>query len=222
MAEPSSAEVGFTLIELLVALVLLSLLAGLISGGLDMARLVTVRAKANVTESGSVAAGHLVLRERLEVLYPQTLRDSVEPYAEFSGDATGFAALAPPAPASAPDMLQYLRLRLTSDGRLAMFTAPGLSTRIDPRQPTLRGWTRTDIVNNVAGIDIAYFGSAPPDNRPRWRNRWSQQPALPRLIRIQLRFPAGDRRIWPDLVIRPTASTGSGCVLDGSTGRCAG
>lgn len=222
MAEPSSAEIGFTLIELLVALVLLSLLAGLIGGGLDMARLLMMQAKTDVAESDSVAAGHLVLRERIEVLYPQTLRDSTEPYAEFTGDATGFGALAPPAPATAPDMLEYIRLRLASDGQLALFTAPGLSTRIDPRQPTLRGWRRTDIVSNVAGIDIAYFGSAPPDNRPRWRNRWFQQPSLPRLIRIRLRFPVGDRRIWPDLVIRPAANIGSGCVLDGSTGRCAG
>jgi general secretion pathway protein J len=222
MAEPQSAELGFTLIELLVALVLLSLLAALIIGGLDMARLVTYRAKTNVAESDSIAAGHLVLRERLEALYPQTLRDSVEPYADFSGDATGFGALAPPAPALAPDMLQNIRLRLAGDGKLALFTAPDLSTRVDPRQPTLRGWQRTDIVDNVASIDIAYFGSAPPDNRPRWRNRWDRQPSLPRLIRVRLRFPAGDRRIWPDLIIRPTANIGSGCVLDGSTGRCAG
>ncbi|MGH6942669.1 MAG: hypothetical protein ACREH6_00420 [Geminicoccaceae bacterium] len=36
---------------------------------------------------------------------------------------------------------------------------------------------------------------------PVWSRDWQGQSA-PRLIRLQVRFPAGDIRSWPELIVR--------------------
>ena len=37
---------------------------------------------------------------------------------------------------------------------------------------------------------------------PIWSEVWNQ-PLLPLLVRVQLRFPDRDVRSWPDLIVRP-------------------
>jgi hypothetical protein len=54
----------------------------------------------------------------------------------------------------------------------------------------------------VARLEIAYWGSAAPDQAAAWQTEWDG-PAPPELIRIRLVFPKIDKRRWPDLIAAP-------------------
>jgi prepilin-type N-terminal cleavage/methylation domain-containing protein len=62
--------------------------------------------------------------------------------------------------------------------------------------------SETELVANVARLEIAYWGSTAPDQPEAWQARWDG-PAPPELIRIHLGFAKTDRRRWPDLVAAP-------------------
>jgi general secretion pathway protein J len=59
--------------------------------------------------------------------------------------------------------------------------------------------SETELVGNVARLEIAYWGSISPDQPAAWQARWDG-PAPPELIRIRLIFAKGDKRRWPDLI----------------------
>lgn len=62
--------------------------------------------------------------------------------------------------------------------------------------------SETELIANVAGLQIAYWGSTSPDQPAGWQARWDG-PVPPPLIRIRLSFPKTDRRLWPDLIAAP-------------------
>jgi len=78
------------------------------------------------------------------------------------------------------------------------------------------------LLHNVQGFDIAYYGVAPPDNRPAWLCDWERQPMPPQLIRIRVQFAPQDPRVWPELLIKPFATVDSMCVLMVRVGKCRG
>jgi hypothetical protein len=61
------------------------------------------------------------------------------------------------------------------------------------------------LVENIADVSFGFFGAADADRNgdPRWRDRWENMPGLPLLVRINVTFPDGDGRIWPELVVAP-------------------
>jgi general secretion pathway protein J len=60
----------------------------------------------------------------------------------------------------------------------------------------------TELVANVARLEIAYWGSTAPDQPAAWQTQW-EGPAPPELIRIRLTFAKTDQRRWPDLIAAP-------------------
>jgi len=61
-----------------------------------------------------------------------------------------------------------------------------------------------DLLKRAGRLDLAYAASA-SDGEVRWQD--AVDPANPpRLIRMRLIFPPGDRRHWPDLVVAPRLS----------------
>ena len=58
------------------------------------------------------------------------------------------------------------------------------------------------LLTDVAELRFAYFGQRELRQAPTWSEVWDQ-PALPLLVRVQLRFADRDQRSWPDLIVRP-------------------
>jgi general secretion pathway protein J len=205
---------GFTLVEMLVSLALLGALSMVLLQGFGGARRVWERGDREVAAGESVAAAQLVLRELVEHGFPWTGFHGSHPTVEFDGDSTAmeFLSVAPAAERPAP--LQRYALGVGTDRalRLDVSAAERLTTPVTERRKLL---------GNVAGVEFAYFGSAPPDNSPRWRSGWHAQPQLPLLIRLRLSFASDDGRRWPDLVIRPAATLDSACVVK-TDGSCKG
>ena len=80
------------------------------------------------------------------------------------------------------------------DHRLMLHWQPAArATRLrGPPEPT-----DTELLRGVSRMELAFWrpGSG-------WVSAW-RAPDLPTLVRISLRFPAGDARHWPDIVAAP-------------------
>lgn len=226
-AEPSpflparrASEAGFTLAELLVALGVLSLGAGLLATTLHTAAVV---APASVRPAGedSVAAAQRILRDRLERLAPVDRINATAGVVDARGDAHRFSFAAPPLARRGPGMIERFRLMLSPNGDLLLYSAGSLDDRINLSDPSLVGWQPTRLIAGVQDVDLAYFGTDPVTRQDRWQSFWMDRPQPPKLVRVRLRFAAGDPRQWPDLVVSPQATVSATCQIDPASGECA-
>jgi general secretion pathway protein J len=212
-------EAGFTLAELLVTLLILSLMAGVLSGTIGFAGIVGGRASASAAATDDVVNAQRSLRGRIEALIPTPRLTASTPQVEIEGSPDVFAFIAPPPARQQPDAPTSYRLQLNPAGDLVL---RGTST-LDPDSgaPTAP-FEETLVVPRVAALRIAYFGRDPNSPTRRWLGFWRDRPQPPELVRIAVDFPAGDPRVWPDLVVRPRASVNTLCRIDAMTGRCEG
>ncbi|HEX8058350.1 MAG TPA: type II secretion system protein [Novosphingobium sp.] len=216
---PPSHEAGFTLAELLVTLGILGLVSGLLVtlfGGMFQ----SIRAIGAPRGDASVVAAQRILRARMERIVPAVRLDSSDPIVDARGDAHAFNFTAPPLDRAAPDLLQRFRLVLSPAGDLMLYSASSLDDRIDLNDPSLVGWRGTRLIGDVAAIDLAYFGPDRFSRDERWQAFWIQRQQAPGLVRLRLRFVAGDRREWPDLIVRPRATINAACRIHRGTGCC--
>lgn len=196
------SEDGFTLVELLVALGITAATAGLLSAAISTGAAAWRRGTAAAGAQETVSAAQALLRERIERLAPVD--------AEANAPLPDATAVRFPLLTDAPEALrlpgiQPTTLSLSRDGRLVLTS----------------GATRFPVIDDVAAMDAAYFCPAPHDPTPRWRATWAGSTAPPRLVRIRLRFASGDRRVWPDLVVRPAVMVAAACHVDPQRGTCA-
>lgn len=210
-------DAGFTIIELLVSLVILAMLSLMIIMGLGAGRRVWERMDDSALAIEQVEGAQTLLRDRIERMYGATRFDAATPYADFRGLPNRLNFLAPPPEVSRPQALYRYDLSLTADGDLLLSSWSDIAA--DPDHPAI---TTVVVLRHVAGIDIGYYGAAAPDNTPRWRSSWDHQAAPPRLVRVRLAFAPGDRREWPEMIVKPAADVDVRCILDIATGKCGG
>lgn len=197
----TSNERGFTLVEMLVSLALLGLAATMMATGFASATRLTRSNEMRTVAGETVEAAQSGLRDRIERLRPATRFDGAALAADFDGGPASMTFVALPPAAERPSPQRRFRLELDSDGSLALGDAK--------------------ILSGVDALQIAYFG---PDATgvPRWTDEWSARPTAPEAIRIGVTFARGDRRRWPDLIVRPATTVDTTCVLDVNTGKCRG
>jgi general secretion pathway protein J len=208
----ASSSAGFTLVE---ALVTLALMAGVGLMLLTGMQLLHRREPGRGGGARSVESAQLWLRSRLTRAFPLTSLRTGTPMVDFDGQAETVAFVAPPPDAEAPDAVEHYSLAVSPAGDLQLQMVSDLA--IDPEQKR-----DLKLLSGATTLKLDYFGPAPPDNQPRWRSSWQQQPSLPALVRIRVGFPPGDRRVWPDLIIDPRATLDSQCVIVKATGLCQG
>jgi len=211
----STASAGFTLVEALASLAILALLSLMLVAGTQFARSRMIRMQA-ADDGEIVETAQDLLRGRLSRAFPYARPNTGFPTVEFAGLPDRVSFFAPPPDVAAPDALQRYVLSVSPAGVLQLTRVSDLAN--DPDSAV----RATPLLSAVRGLSIDYFGAAPPDNLPRWRARWEQQDALPRLVRVRVSFPPGDRRIWPDLIIAPAATLDSLCQVDSRSGLCRG
>jgi general secretion pathway protein J len=217
---PRASEAGFTLVELLVSLALLAVASALLLAGMTTGHNLSRRAEAASLASESVVAAQTALRDRIEAMTADALYGPGVPIVEVLGGPDTLRFTAPVAMAQRPAPPQVYRLIRTRAGELSLFHIDPLSTRGDPYGLGVGGWARDPLIGNVTRLDIAYFGAAPPDNQRRWRSQWQDRPNLPELVRLRVTFGPGDRRVWPELIVRPQTTVTTACQLDRVSGEC--
>jgi len=206
---------GYALIEMLATLIIVGMMSAMMVSGLGASQQVWRRVDAANSMGDSIAGVQLLLRERLERIFPATRYDKIPSYADIDGVSDKLMFLSSPRDVQGPSALYRYQLALAPNGDLV------LSSLSDVATPNAVPETLV-LLHNVQGLDIAYFGSAPPDNKPGWRFAWEGRPGPPQLIRVRIQFPPQDSRVWPELLIKPFAMVDSMCVLIVTTGKCRG
>lgn len=216
------SEAGFTLIELLVSLAIVAVLAGMVLAGAQLGFQTAAQARARGVGNASIITSQAVLRDRIEALVPNTRFEFGRPIADIRGEGTIVSFFAPAPPAERPASLMRYRLVRSSDGELVLHSLADTTAGINPYAPGQAGWTPQVLLTNVERLEIAYFGNLPGDVRREWRTSWIERGKPPELIRIRVTFFEGERRQWPDLVIRPAPTVNVNCTLDPDTAQCFG
>jgi hypothetical protein len=153
-----------------------------------------------------------LLRQLLHRAYP-TNRNGVVP---FQGGPAGLEVVTATPPLLGGAGRITVWLTLIRNGQLEIAWLPDTE-----RRPTAVP-RRSILLSDIAAMEMTYFGIHAEDMAPRWHPVWRNQPRQPLLVRIRLRFPAGDSRVWPDLLVAPPIDTDAECLPNTEGVRCAG
>jgi len=207
MNEAPRGARGFTLLELLIAMTLLGLLAGLLFGGLSFGVRVWEKGDAELEEMAELQiAQGLIGRLISETLLSDLVEGEDEDAAIFEGTADALRFVGPAPAQSLPGGLYRLSIRADDVFGKSRLVMTWRLLDPDEREPADGNEENVVVlVENIADVSFGFFGAADEDldGDPRWRDRWEGMPGLPLLVRINVTFPDGDRRIWPELVVAP-------------------
>lgn len=193
------AEHGFTLLELLISVALLGLLMVVLFDGLEFATRHLKAEDAGLDRAARLALVENLLRAQLAGAQPVAASAADEGVVDFDGQSNGVAFIS-----EAPEAVRSGGLQVLSID----FAAP----RGSPSGALLARWRRyrgapegrtsdhrTVLLDHVARVAFAYYGSAGPDDAPAWHSRWQDMAFLPLLVRLSVAFADGDKA--PDLIV---------------------
>jgi general secretion pathway protein J len=170
--------------------------------------------------SAEVGAAQMILRTRVEEMRPLARLDAGDPLVDFSGTERVLNFYAAPPDHDGGRGLIKFRLLLTAPGDLVLYEVPELVADIDRFNASVKGWRGVTLLRNVSGLSIAYFGPIPEDKKRRWRQFWQETNTLPQAVRIRIAFRPGDRRAWPELIVRPAPTIDLSCDPEKGSFRC--
>jgi len=203
-------------VEALASLVIVGMIALMLMAGATTGHRVWDGIDGREAASEELENAQAALRDRAEQIYPATLYQGNPPSVDFEGAAESVAFISSPPDVGRPAPLRRYRLFLDTTGALVLSSISDVEAQ-NPPSPE-----RQTLLKGVREVDIAYFGALPPDNQRRWRRAWRQEPDLPEVIRVRVVFEPGDRRLWPDLVVRTRTNIDTACLLNTATHRCKG
>lgn len=219
MAARPDPQAGFTLTELLVSVALLALVGLLLVQGLAAARNLRHRGTGATAVAETIQAAQELLRQRLAHAYAETANDAIPPYTFFDGKDTVLTFYAPPPDNLGPAALRRYTLAVTAGGDLLLTSRNSLfANRPDNQVPQPLAEV---LLHGVQSLDVSYFDAAPGRGHG-WQSSWQLRAHPPALVRLQVNFPPGDHRWWPELLIHPIATIDRECILSRSTHWCAG
>jgi general secretion pathway protein J len=203
MRSARPADAGFSLLEMIVALAVLGLLAVLLAGSLQFGAQLWDAQDRRLASSAGTDAVHGVLRGLIQNAQPLPL---------VALGARGAASYMLGGPESLdlvtemPDGIGRagfcdVALVLERDGRLAIRWRPHAR---DARAAAVQPVAESELLRNVAAVELAYFVRADDQQPAHWESRWLRPSTMPDLVRVRVRFRPGDRRVWNDVVVAPS------------------
>lgn len=213
-------QAGFTLLELLVALCILSLLASLAAGVLNLGSRVWERTSERLEAVDDSYGTQAFLRRILERIYPAWINDVDHRHIDFDGNRESIIFLEALPSILAPS--GYSRTSLTVDGdtgeRRVILSLQDLSGH---------SFQQLVLLTHLQDLAFSYYGrdttgDADEKSRARWHSEWRNEQRLPGLIKISVVFPPGDLRHWPDLTVAPRIDVDALCLPDPISHGCEG
>ncbi len=210
---------GYTIVEMLATLLIMGMIATMMLSGVAAGRRVWEQTNAGSEAAEQVAGAQLLMRQRIERLNPVTLYDTLPPTSDFDGESSTMTFVAPPRVAQSPSALRRYKLWLSPQGELVLSSLSTVAANPNVADENLV------LLSGVQALDFAYYGTIATDNSggiPGWKLQWAKQQQVPMLIRVHVAFTPGDRRVWPDLLVKPRVTIDSQCVFNPATGYCRG
>jgi general secretion pathway protein J len=189
-----------TLVELIVALGLLALLVGALAAALGVSARGSVLVERRAEHGEALRVAQATLRRYLAQARPVRTQVNQRDQLVFAGtpDGVGFVAVMPPWPGAGG--LYVVRLSLEERG--------GTRALVLSRKPTAGEATavegdaeRAVLLEGVAALRWSYYGVEDGARQGAWRSEWRGQNALPKLVRLELRFADPDAPAWPALIV---------------------
>ncbi len=202
----ATGERGFTLLELLIAMTLLGLLMLGLFGGLRLGVRVWEAGDAQSADRMRIEAVQRFIRGYLGRARPLVVADRRgDDVIAFIGRDDGLEfTTALPAYLSAGGF-DHVALSLADlDGRKGLILRHGPLQRRDDGRAELIPLDEAEtavLLDDVAAVEISYYGVRDRDADGEWTDRWDDEARLPLLVRIRIGFPESDRRRWPDLIV---------------------
>lgn len=199
-AARDEAQEGTTLLELLVALSLLALLSVYAVTAIRYLQNFD-RVQTLIEERASLEAVRTHLRRSIETMRIAFLiTDGTSPRLAFSGrkETVSFVT-------NADSRLEYGGLYLVHFGLSE--DASGVNDLVTTRRafrPAMDAEAAAEglpILSKIESLAFSYFGSPQEGVKPQWFEDWPGMGVLPQAIRIEVKFAAGDQRLFAPLDI---------------------
>ncbi|UEM24402.1 prepilin-type N-terminal cleavage/methylation domain-containing protein (plasmid) [Skermanella mucosa] len=195
---------GFTLVEMLVTLALMGLVAVVTFGGLRFGARAWETGSGRAADAGEIEAVQTFLRRQMSRMLLPEDRSARASGAVLLGEARGFQFLSILPPELGVGGIGFFRIYLDTgadNGRLALdwalYRPDGLVVPPDAAERSRA------LLRGVRDIRIGYYGAVRDGEDPAWRDAWLAHDRLPSLVKLELAFAEGDRRIWPPLSVAP-------------------
>jgi general secretion pathway protein J len=191
------AKGGFTLLETLVALAVLGLLTIALVHGVRGGVALWTAQNRRIAATAELDSATRILRTILTTIPIEPAALAAPLSIEFKGKSDQIALVGELPTGLGPtrqvDMLIYLR-----EGRILIAWTPHRHDQ-PAAAPTP---IATELIGGVRRLEFAYWGSPIPSAPAAWQANW-EGPDLPSLVRVRIRFGAGDKRQWPDMIVAP-------------------
>lgn len=216
---------GFTLIEIVVALALLAIMSVSLFESLRFGQRTYEKVIRNGGAHWDVFAAQRLVRTLVESAYPQEPSQTgvVRMYGlEGRIDRIALTAPAPEAVGGA-GLFRYeflLRQNVGAGYDVVVRWWPDYAVDAGAADSP----AEEVLIEKVVSLEWSYR-AAPASNDSDtagavWSNEWLGSQALPILVRLRVKFPDGDSRRWPDLVMAPRVTDDANCMFDIVAQRC--
>ncbi len=195
-------QAGFTLLELLVAITLLSMLSVMMYGGLQFGTRVWERRSEDGGKQSQVLVVQDVLRREISQAVSLFYRDRRQQTAvAFAGTERELIFGGPVPAALGAGGRHLIKLHLDqSDAGENLVLAWQAFVSESSDLSFGEGAEAEVLLDDVAGLQISYFGRPNQNSPARWSPQWQNKTDLPRLVKIEVAFADDDPRVWPELV----------------------
>ncbi len=204
---PQPPQAGFTLLELMVSLALVGLLTMVLTGGIRFGARVWEASQVQAEAANEVHAIRRFVRERALAARPvRAIRDGAERRAVgFSGDGAALRLVTLMPAYVARGGLYHFEIAATAGDEGA-----GMAVKWWPYggEESGPGSGQRLLLEGAEDIRLSYFGDEEETGAMAWHDAWRGGRDLPRLVSIKVVFPAGDPRVWPELIVALPASSG--------------
>jgi general secretion pathway protein J len=198
-----AASQGFTLVELLVALTLMALMSLILFGGVRFGIRAWEAGGAHIDDASRIETVQSLLRRTISRARFPSQPATAPRFPVFEGSADQLSFIAPlPAHRGIGGSYLFRLATRTENGRTDLllawqvFRPDGYAGKANLRDE------QTALLKDITAIELSYYGSPGPEDPIQWWSSWEGAYGRPAMVRLRMEFPTGDRRRWPDLIIR--------------------